>query len=423
MGKPEINIYRRAGGLGRVGNNERKWSGLVMGGVAVSGTLSLNTVYELNSVNDARNLGIDEAYDTANTVLCFYHISEFFRMCPDGKLFIMVVAQSTTLTSMGDKTNTTNGLVKLLRDPKCQGKIRQAAIAKNPASGYTPTVADGIESDVIAVSAGVYSGAVVKLQALAEEERTLKRPVQMIVEARAFGGTSSSLIDGSAANCPKVYMCMAADYDVSSSNSRYAGHAAVGTLLGHRANISSCKSIAYVAIGNIQDVALGKFVNPGLSSGTKLSAFTDTVNGDQDVILSKGFVIPRIFQGGTEVYFNKDITATAGTDDFYRGANSMVVNEAERLVYKTMKPHIEEDLPVDATTGQLPTILTKAWESECEDAINKTLKNDISGVTAYIDPAQNFLSTDEIKIEISIVPKGYASTINVYIGLENPYSA
>lgn len=429
-GLPSVTINRRTGGLGRVGDSENGYSALCMNGIAVSGGAALNTPYELNNVNDAVALGLDEAYDDTNSLLVYYHISEFFRMNPVGKLFIMLVAQTVTLTQMADVT-TTNGLAKLLRDPKCGGKVRQAAICRNPATDFTPTTANGIDSDSVAVSAGVYSGAIVKAQALAEAERVLHRPVHIFVEGRSLNGTTADLIDVTAAAvaCPKVQLVLMADNDVSVAKAIYAGHAAVGTVLGHRSAINIGQSIAFVQIGNIQDAALGKFVNPGLSSGTKLSAFTDSVNGDQDVIYNKGFIAPRVFQGYPGVFINGDRTCVVNSDDFARGSYNMVVNEAERIVYKTMLPHLEEDLKVDATTGRLAPVVVRSWEAECDEALSVLVGGDntnvgnASGVKTYIDPTQNFLSNETIIVQINIVPKGHAKTITVYIGFKNPFNS
>jgi hypothetical protein len=405
-----------------------------MSGVAATG-LALNTVAELNNINDAKALGIDEDYDSTNNTLVFYHISEFFRMAPGAKLFIMLVSQATTLTQIADKT-TTNGLAKLLRDPLCKGKVRQAGIARNPASGYTPTLAAGIDSDCLAVSGGTYSGAVVKAQALAADERTYKRPVHVFVEARLDPAmATASLIDATGADCNHVQLVALQDKAVGDAHALYAAHAAVGTVLGLRAKIGISESLAHPGegspgAGNIQSAAESKFITPALSSNDALSTYTDIASGDQDVIYDKGFLAPRVYQGYPGVYVNSDRTCTATSSDYARGALNMVVNEWERIVYKVMVPKIEASVKVDKNTGYLDPLVTKAWEADVDAAVSKEMVGvendaaaDISGAETYINPQQNVLSTDTITVEGSIVPKGYAKTIAVKIGLDNPYSA
>ncbi|HLP51232.1 MAG TPA: DUF2586 family protein [Chitinophagales bacterium] len=428
MGQPQINIYRREGGLGRVGDNERNWSALCMNGVAVTDLVDLNTVYELNNVNDAVALGLDAAYDTSNLMLVHYHIKEFFRMCPTGKLFIMLVSQTVTLTQMADLA-TTYGLAKLLRDPLCEGKVRQAAIALNPEANYTPTYADDIDDDCLKVTGSTYGGAVVKAQALAEEERVLKRPVHIFVEGRLDPDmASNTLIEAVEAASPKVQLVALQDYDVANTDSTFENHAAVGTVLGYRANIGLSPSLANPAQGSIQNGATGDFVNPALSSHKVLTHYSDTLNGDMDVIYDKGFIIPRVHQNYPGVYLNSDRTCVDTTNDYARGSNNMVANEAERIIYNYFVPKLDADVKVDKNTGKLAPVVVNAWQAGVTQVLKAGLEGsdqdnsgDVSSVEAYINPNQNFLSTDTISVEAEIVPKGYAKTIKVYVGFKNPF--
>jgi hypothetical protein len=114
-------------------------SGMILGGVAVSGTLALNTKYKLRSVRDAIALGITEDYDKANAVLVYYHISEFYRRTrkkPGTVLYIMIVAQTVTLPQMIDDTGAVYAK-KLLTDAKSE--IKQLGFGFNP----TETTATG----------------------------------------------------------------------------------------------------------------------------------------------------------------------------------------------------------------------------------------------------------------------------------------
>ena len=424
-----LNIYRTGNGLGKISTADRSWSALCMGGIAVTGGAQLNTVYELNSPNDAVALGINAAYDVANTTLVYYHIKEFFRLSPSGKLFIMLVSQSVTLTAMADVT-TTNGLYKLLNDPKCAGKVRFAAICLNPASGYTPTITAGINADVIAVAIGVYSGAAVKAQALAAQCFAMHRPVYVFIEARDFSGIAANLLDATtgAGAGNRVEAVIAADNDISNGNALYHGHAAVGTFLGARSGIQIQQQISYPAVVNLQNAATGDWVNPGLSSNTLLSAFSEGywsnniyTNGDQDVIESKGFVAPIVFADTPGVFIACDITMSPTTDDYNLGPNGIVVNEASRIIYKYMVPNLNADVDIDKNTGALDPVLVATWQAECARSLNDNLNGNVSAVSCLIDPNQNLLATSVITIQLLITPKGYANQINIPIGLTNPF--
>ncbi|MGY0034446.1 hypothetical protein [Pedobacter sp. NJ-S-72] len=73
-------------------------SGLIANGVAVVGKLMLGQPYAIYSPDDAKQLGIDAAYDATNSVVLSHHINEFYRGSEIGtKLYLMVVSQTLHL--------------------------------------------------------------------------------------------------------------------------------------------------------------------------------------------------------------------------------------------------------------------------------------------------------------------------------------
>jgi hypothetical protein len=89
----DITINKLSGGLGRRLPNQDMYSGLLANGVAVTGGAQLGTIYHLKGVSEAVTLGLNAAYDTTNTVLVYEHINEFFRINPNGDLYLMLVGQ------------------------------------------------------------------------------------------------------------------------------------------------------------------------------------------------------------------------------------------------------------------------------------------------------------------------------------------
>lgn len=419
-----LNIIKTNGNLGRQAPSEDAYSGLCMNGVDVIGGASLNTVYELNNLNDAEALGLNKAYDLANDVLVWHRIREFFRLAPNGKLFIILVAQSVTLTQMALKS-TTNGLAKLLRDPKCAGLIRQAAIARNPASGYTPTDGDSsFDGDVLTVTSGpAYSGAIINAQALAAEEETLKRPVTIFVEGRGFNGTTAAAIDLHLLSSGQVATTIAQDADVAALDALFGGYAAVECLLGMAARRAVNESVGWVADGNLQDQAEGIFIRPALSSGSLLSAYSDVPNGDFDTLESKGYIFPKTETGYPGVFFNKGYTCVLETDDYARIELNRTMQKAIRITRVTLTPEINRSIPVDATSGKMTPGICQYFEEKVENALDLMLQNvEISGKSVFVDPNQNVISTSVVTVRISIVPTATAETITAYIGFSNPFN-
>ena len=166
------------GGLGRVAASIDNVCGLIISGVATTATattvaLPLLTSVKLRNVKDAERYGINAAYDTANNVTVYLHITEFFRMSPSGILWLRLTALNLSLTAMALKTNT-SFVKQLLID--ADGEIQTLAIAANYFTIYNPTLSGGMDSDV--------GTAITNAQALADEEAALKRPIFILIEGR-----------------------------------------------------------------------------------------------------------------------------------------------------------------------------------------------------------------------------------------------
>jgi len=146
------------GGLGRRNPSTDSVMGLVMGGVATA-NIALGTVKKLIQIEDAEALLLNSGYDSTNGVRVYEHIQQFFEFCPDGTLYIMLVAQGTTQSQMCTYANAY--VKKLALDPITNKEIKLIGTILNPATGYAPDATDGIPDDV--------SAAIPLAQALIEE--------------------------------------------------------------------------------------------------------------------------------------------------------------------------------------------------------------------------------------------------------------
>lgn len=71
--------------------------GILAKGVAVGGTLALDTPYALKKLSDLIALGVNAAYDVANGVAVYQQVSEFYAQAGDGALcWLQVCAKNTT---------------------------------------------------------------------------------------------------------------------------------------------------------------------------------------------------------------------------------------------------------------------------------------------------------------------------------------
>jgi len=395
---PNLTVIRREGGLGRRNPSEDYVSGLVLNGVTDPywPDLELDTTYELLSLQDAEALGITAAYDATNVVSVWYHVSEFFRLNPSGTLFLRLVSQAVSLTQMADKDN--HHAASLLAD--AGGRVRQLGLGRCPASGYTPTITDGIDADVYT--------AIAKAQELAALQFAEFSPCSIIIEGRAFTGNVPHLANLRLLASDRVSVVLAHDQEGHAD----ADGAAVGTMLGLLSARAVNQDPGWVGPGNIQSVSEGRFLSPKQSGGYTLT------KAQGDSAHNKGFIIARSFPGYVGVYFSSGATCTAASSDYAYVNNVRTVDKAIRMLYASTLPNLNGPQLLN-NDGTLRATEIAKLEAECRKALNGMgQNNEISALSVWIDPTQNVATTDKVSIRFGITPTGTAREIEFNIGLE-----
>ena len=393
-------VTKQNGGLGRRTPNNDAICGLLVSGVAVAGGVQLNTIYTLKSVSDATTLLITAAYDTANSILVFEHINEFFRVNPNGELRLMVVAQSVTLSDM--VLSTTANAKTLLQSS--QGSVKVLAVAYNPAT----------QVSALAVSDAVIANA----QALADEEYNQNRPVSIVIEGAGFDHASP--VDFRAKNAKNVSVFVGQSLSVAkreiSSATPYSKYAAIGTCLGAISKAAVNENIGWPQKFNLYG---GTILSPGINN-VAVSTISQTILDDLN---TKGTIFFKLHTGIAGVYINDGHTATAITSDFAYLANNRVIDKAVRAIRAKLLPRLNSPVQVDSVTGNLSQEVVKSYETDGRSALEDLLNNnEISSLDVYVDPAQNILSSSQIEVRFSVVPTGTARTISVTIGFVNPFN-
>lgn len=399
----DVILGKVTNGMDRPAPREDSTSALVIGGLAATG-LALNTPVLLYSVEDAEDLGIDAAYDTTNDVLVHHHISEFYRFAAGQPLYLLLVAQATTLTQMCDIASA-NGLQSLR--VYAGGKIRQAGVVLSPVTGYTPTITTGISSDVLT--------AIPKAQQTAKAAYDLHAPLEVILEGRAFAGTSTgTTVDLRTFDAELVSVVVAQDLDICAIDTLHESYAAVGAYLGMTAAKGVAKSPAEVGLeyeGNLQDVASGRFMNYGMGN-QPLSAYSSLppTGGDQQLYRDKHFVTLREYPNVTGVFFRQSFTCAADTNDVLYIELSRAYNKAAREIYKVYVPYINATFKL-TSQGYLPPEVVKDLENIGNKVFETMSSNgEISVGKTVINPKQNISITHEIEVKWDAVPLGKAAT-------------
>ncbi len=414
MPVPNIKTQRLNGGIGRTGDNLYGIAALIAGAVAVGGGFQLNTAYVFKQLSDAEALGILPAYDTTNNILLHHHIKRFFARSPQGELWVMGVAQTTTQAQMADKA-TVNGAKKLLK--AANGRIKAAiGFVRNPAVGYTPTITAGLDADVLT--------AIAKAQELIDEENTEYRYTRCVIEGRAFSGNATTVQDLRnivGVKAPYVSVAILADNQISALHALHNNYAAVGDVLGLISIADISQNIGEATPEfNLTDVAKGFYLIPGLSSGAKLDTYSAV---DLDTLNDKGFIFGVITAGLDGLYLNDSPTCTLITDDYSFIENTRVIDKMIEQARSALLPKLKSRVRIDETTGFLLTTDRLGMQDLAKAKLDAMVTDgDLSGgVDVYIDPKQNLLIGATLIVQITAVPTAIARKITIKVGFNNPY--
>lgn len=392
-----VKIYFETGNIGSTTPSEDGVCGLICTGVVVADKFALTTSYLLTSVDSLSALGITSGSADANAAI-YKAVSEFYTEAPAGtKLWLYGVADTVTLAQMLDVTgvhgkailNAANGSIKILM------------VSKKDATGYTPTITNGLDADVTA--------AITKAQSLALWATESKyAPLFIILPGRHYSGTASTLADLALRTDNRVGVFVG-DTVASSKD------AAVGLLAGRYAAIPVHRSAARVKSGAIgKDVMYIGAVKPE--------------SGDADVINDAGYITVRNFIGKAGYYFSDDKLATVATDDYALVPRRRSIDKAFRIGYQTLVNELGDEIPV-TNDGYIPMSIVKSIQNTVERAIENTMgvagelgadpdNAADTGVECYIDPQQDIVSSSLFEVRLRIKPFGYPKYIDLYLGFK-----
>lgn len=187
---------------------------------------------------------------------------------------------------------------------------------------------------------------------------------------------------------------------------------AVGLALGavSAANVHEC--IGWVDKFNLLDRANLAFSKVRLAMG-RLSTPADELE-----LQDKRYGFITHYVGDSGAYFSDSLTATAATSDYGTLENNRTVQKAVRGVYTALLPKVNSPLRVNASTGELDAVTAGDFESTAERPLAAMLGNgELSGYSVFVPVEQNVLSTGKIEVILKLAPMGVAREIAVTIGL------
>lgn len=385
MSLPNIRFNISSTGLGLPQAEIQKIPGFVLSGVTVAGVnkVTVGNSYQIFSLEEAVNLGIT---DGGTNDFAYKQIKAFYDLAKKGaELWFMIVATTVTLQDQADITK--DYARKLLSDAK--GKIRVLGLLKK--SGAAEVVTEGLDGDVHL--------AVVKAQALAQDFADRFYPVRVLISGNKFSGTVADLKDYATTNFNKVSILIA--------NTDGSKEASIGLALGRLASTPTQRKLSRVKDGAIEPF------NAYFTSGAPVS----TLDTAWDAIDTKNYIFMRSFANLSGFFFTGDKTLTAATDDFNSLARGLVMDEGVLIAYTTLVQELSDEVPV-TEAGAIHPAITKGWQNAIESQIKSNMVDagKLSGVKAFIDENQNVLQTNNVNVQLQLLPVGYSDFITVNIG-------
>ncbi|GAA5096910.1 hypothetical protein GCM10023210_31290 [Chryseobacterium ginsengisoli] len=379
---PNIKFNISTTGLGRLQADIQKIPGLIITGVSVATKVTIGKSYQLFSIEEAKNLGIDE---TSNP-FAYKHIKHFYDYAGENaELWVMLVSDATTMAQMVDKAG--NIATRLIQD--AGGKIRILGLIKK--SSGTETALDALDADV--------NASVIASQNLADYYAGKYYPFRVIISGNNYTGSATDLKDYGQNNYNRVSILV--------SNTDGNKEASIGLALARIASIPVQRNIGRVKDGAVEEIQ-AYFTN-----GAKVESNSDF----WETIHDKGYIFLRNYVGRAGFFFSDDPTLTKESDDFKSLANGFVMDKAILISYNTLINELLDEIPVTASGNIHPAII-KSWQTNVETQINGLMieTGELSGRRVFIDENQKVLQTGILNVKIALQPVGYAKYIVVNIG-------
>ena len=397
-------------------------TGLLATGVAVAADaangisgIALGQTVKLTSLTDAEAYGINESYDSTNSLSVYRHISEFYRMFPNGTLYLMLYSGDMEAAFAEQYAK------KLIID--ANGEIRILGIANTPAAA-TEEYLNGFPEDVF--------GSIQLGQQLYDWAFSTFRPCQIILEGRDFNAANAAsalnlrniTISNQVLEAFKVSVCIAQDWKFADGLDAIRKKMAdLGTMLGSIAKKAVNENIGEVEGGNLVDTTNNKWLVAGLSNHQTIAGWDSQL----EALDSKGYIFAISYTGITGYYWNNDHTCTPikkdkdGYFNEYTISYGRVHDKAVRDLRTCLLPKVKSTQPVDPDTGKLPQALVTYFERLADDDVFNAMAAEglITAGKTTVDPNSDLLiSPRELKVSFVLVPTGQIDEIKGTINLK-----
>lgn len=334
---------------------------------------------EYTGIKDAESKGIiKETYSFEH-----YHISEFFRINPNARLFVGY--------EIAEDASYTFAILKTLQN-LANGNIRQFGILDKEA--FLASRIASINSVLLEL----------------EEEH---KPAIAVYGADMSNANILSLPDLRERTDHKVSVLLSNGEDANDYglDVKLPKVPAIGNLLGIISKAAIHENIGWIekfrADGN------GFLENIRFCTGQK---YSEVAESTLQALNNKGYIFHRYHIGIAGTYYNDSHTATAITSDYCYLERNRTIDKAIRGMRQYLLPKLNSPIDLDAQTGRLSIPLIKSFENLAGKALEQMQKDgELSGFKVSIDPNQDILTTSNLLVTVQLVIKGVARQITVSV--------
>lgn len=348
-----------------------------------------------------------------------YHIREFFRMSGNvdgnGRLYVMFADCSSDWDAIDTMQRVAGGMINQL------GVWTEQSLWK----------LNGAQEKYNLNIVKTLNG---KAEAMAEQHQ----PLSVILSANP-SNTGSDTADGKKIDLNKIptAICESSRISVIFGQSRSEAVnlmqkrnvnntpvGFLGAMMGAIARANVQESVAWVKQFNLfddsfQDIELG-FGDINLDAKDEfvsLNMYESLSPVLLDDLDEKGYIFPMKYSGRENgIYISKDQTCSVG--DYRTIARNRTINKSRRSVRAALLPYVNSPLLVNPATGFLAPSKISAFKTLVGDILAKMqAAQEISGYAVNINPNQNVLIDDTLRISYVLVPVGVATKIYVEEGL------
>lgn len=396
-----VKLVKAQGSLNRDGVNTDGHIAIVIQTQTLPAGVADNAINETFELADAVALGIDASFDANNNILAYHHIEEFYRLAPEGKLFVILTSSTTAATFFALPVVTQ--IFKTIDSVKKIGFV------------YNNNVTDlDLDAELLATQKFVDD--------MAAEHYLIDG---VYLEGRNIGtaGTDNRLLDAS--NC---HVVIAQDPDIASIDAAYANYAAVGSALGMRAVRTTKENLGSTDVINkpdsakgdlvysLTDETTGRWLSAALSDGTSFDSLTAT---QKDNLTLKAYIYAGSYSGFAGLFFNAEPSCVAISSDYAHGENNGIWNKAARAIRLALLPKVKSSVKVDTATGNIRNTSAKYLETIAEKPLLTMLANDeISDASVQIPTNQSPSDQSPLKVNASVTKDRIIHLFEVTLALK-----